>query len=196
MRLKQVLTLSSLPVILGTACRVDPEVQEKVNDTAAIIDTALDEDTGDSPDSDTAVTTAYVTRGSFWNTVLPDAGYELIPCEGQHFPDVPVDHPYCAAINTAYENGFDVGNSNGQFNPDENMNRAESSKLTTLPYPIQPSDAETSSFDDVDPESWYHPYVEGLNEVGAFRQSSGLFYPDNLLEEDDLGYWMLQLPPE
>ena len=77
------------------------------------------------------------TRGEFIQTLLeaigmkPDAGRPT-------YDDVPVDHPYAAAIAKATQLGIISGDDGtNRFRPDEPMNRAESAKIrmTTMELP-------------------------------------------------------------
>lgn len=97
-------------------------------------------------------------------------------CAG--FPDISKDNPYCLSIEFAKNKGWIQGNPDGTFKPNNLVNRAEFSKMTThaAGFPLMPqystlqqiSDYLISKlgysfhFVDVLPNKWFVPYVYTL----------------------------------
>jgi hypothetical protein len=78
------------------------------------------------------------TRGEVIQTILEVTGFPILPKGATDFTDVPVNHPFAAAIATAeaYEivsgdTGLD-GQPLHRFRPDDNIVRAEVAKIITL----------------------------------------------------------------
>lgn len=141
------------------------------------------------PQANAGVWDREVTRAETIHVFLTDAGYVLEPCTGLVFPDVPVDHPYCDAIEMGHELGFVFDYHLGSFNPEGTITRAEAAKIAYLVYEIDPSEPETFSYTDVSPRAWYFTFIESLNAVGAFHITSGAWHPSEHLKRSGLRFW-------
>lgn len=66
------------------------------------------------------------------------------------------------------------------FRPNDNINRAESSKIVILANEDTPAESFFDVFTDVLEESWYWPFVNIANEMGYFEgYEDGTFAPGN-----------------
>lgn len=84
------------------------------------------------------------------------------------------------------------GVSDNQFQPDRSITRAEMTKLliellnTAQGKCIQSNVSRTSIFKDVDPNQWYHPYVEAGAKYGIVKGSNGLFRPNDPVTREEM----------
>lgn len=95
------------------------------------------------------------------------------------FSDVPANHPYAEAIADVQAKGIVSGYSDGTYRPNQNINRAEFTKILTVAVHGQQTIVSKRYFDtpgflDVDPGDWFEPYVH-------FAWDSGIIagYSDN-----------------
>ena len=91
------------------------------------------------------------------------------------FRDVPKNHSYYDAITLLQQAGI-VDGSNGAFNPNANMTRAQIAKVLVLILGIKPGG--TSTFQDVSATHWSHDYIAALEENGIVLGDNGNFRPD------------------
>ncbi len=140
-----------------------------------------------------------VTRGSFADDLLSAMGTVLDPCTGGLFPDVPLGHEYCAAIETAVNDGLMDGRAVGSFAPDDFINRAEGIKVVVLAAlgagagdPLY-----EAGFLDVDPLDWYAEFVNTAHEFGittGYLDEHGVptnyFGPADTLMQSHLDIWL------
>lgn len=75
------------------------------------------------------------------------------------------------------------GMGDGTFHPDEPVTRAEFAKMLAALLQL-PQGAE-STFSDVDPESWYAPYVAAAAQAGIVVGSDGRFFPEEKVTRQD-----------
>ncbi|MFH1251643.1 MAG: S-layer homology domain-containing protein [bacterium] len=82
-----------------------------------------------------------------------------------------------AEIESLTERGIIEGQSEGIFNPDGNLNRAEAA---TLIYRIMggetPGTPEENPFTDVSKDAWYAPYISNLKEIGLVNGKTPTTY--------------------
>ncbi|MFA6992435.1 MAG: S-layer homology domain-containing protein [Candidatus Gracilibacteria bacterium] len=96
------------------------------------------------------------------------------------FPDVLENHENFAAIEYLREKGIINGYPDGNFGPDNPVNRAEATKIITGAFAI-PTDGEYEIlFPDVLDSAWYFKYVMGAREAGLINgYEDGKFKPVN-----------------
>ena len=96
------------------------------------------------------------------------------------FSDIPTSHPYVQAIRWGKENNILSGYSDGTFQPDRAVNRAEFLKIVLGAKGINVSDATgNAGFKDVDNNTWYAPYIRYAKTQGFIQgYPDGTFKPD------------------
>ena len=92
-------------------------------------------------------------------------------------------HWATAAIENAAENGLITG-SEGRFNPDNNMTRAEMATIMVRACGAT-ADADISEFTDVTTDDWYYASVSKAVAMGAFNGSDGRFNPNNSITRQE-----------
>ncbi|MFJ2043372.1 S-layer homology domain-containing protein [Paenibacillus taichungensis] len=102
--------------------------------------------------------------------------FEIEPVrEAVSFSDVPPSHPNYEAIMSLQQAGIVVG-SNGSFNPNHLLTRAEMAKILTLALEIEPGG--TVAFQDVPTMHWSYDYMAALTELKIVLGDNGKFKPD------------------
>ncbi|MFJ7734765.1 S-layer homology domain-containing protein [Lysinibacillus sp. NPDC097287] len=102
--------------------------------------------------------------------------FELTPKrEATQFSDVPTSHPYYDAITKLQQAGI-IDGSNGKFNPNEPLTRAQLAKILVLAFGLTPGG--TSTFQDVPTTHWSYDYIAALADVGIALGDNGNFRPD------------------
>ncbi|WP_274310208.1 S-layer homology domain-containing protein [Solibacillus daqui] len=91
------------------------------------------------------------------------------------FSDVPTDHPYYEAITLLQQAGI-IDGSDGAFNPDAPMTRAQMAKVIVLAFGLTPGG--TSTFQDVSKTHWSYDYIAALESNGIALGDNGSFNPD------------------
>lgn len=91
------------------------------------------------------------------------------------FSDVTANHPYYEAITTLQQAGI-VDGSQGKFNPNALMTRAQLAKVVTLALKIELGGSST--FQDVPPTHWSYAYIAALAELEIVIGDNGKFKPD------------------
>jgi len=92
------------------------------------------------------------------------------------------------AVNFLQEKGIVSGSDDGNFNPDDSVNRAEAMKMI-LEAIGEDTDtaATTTSFTDVDSSAWYASYVKKAKELGVVSgYSDGSFKPAQTVNKAEL----------
>ncbi len=92
-------------------------------------------------------------------------------------------HWATAAIENAAENGLITG-SEGRFNPDNNMTRAEMATIMVRACGAT-ADADISEFTDVTTDDWYYASVSKAVAMGAFNGADGRFNPNNSITRQE-----------
>ncbi len=107
------------------------------------------------------------------------------PVQGssQIFEDVPADHWAYAYIMDLYNSGIINGETATLFAPDDQITRAEFTKMAVILFGITPGGETT--FTDVAPTDWYAPYVAAGQAEGIINgTTSTTFSPnDNITRE-------------
>lgn len=97
------------------------------------------------------------------------------------FPDVNKDHPNYYAIEYLKEKGVIQGYPNGDFRPNNSINRAETLKIILLGSSISvPEQVTRVSFPDFSANDWFAIYVERAKDLGIVEgYPDGNFRPAN-----------------
>lgn len=103
----------------------------------------------------------------------------------RYFFDVPVYHPYYAAVKHLFEEGAIQGYEDLTFRPDQKVNRAEFLKMLFYSSGIIPSEEYAKScFPDVEGQAWYARYVCYGKELGLIQgYPDGFFKPGNTINK-------------
>lgn len=95
------------------------------------------------------------------------------------FPDVPEGHMYQEEIEFLVGKQVINGNPDGTFSPLRNVNRAEMLKMLYRVAEKTPNAASRLCFPDVQPGSWYEPYVcDAAQHHYVEGYSDGTFRPE------------------
>ncbi len=104
------------------------------------------------------------------------------------FKDVPTTAWFAAVVCDAAKNGYVGGYADGNFKPEQAVNRVESLKMihTVLGITLnaQASTAPVKAFTDVSLTAWYAPYMASAfshNVLPISGQAGSKFYPDSAL---------------
>lgn len=108
------------------------------------------------------------------------AGSMLIASSAQaaSFPDVAADADYAEAINYVSEQGIIVGDSAGNFNPEQTVTRAQMAAIICRMLGATENLEKGSDFTDVPANHWANAYINKavkLGIVGGFKD--GTFGP-------------------
>lgn len=104
------------------------------------------------------------------------------------FTDVPSGAWYTEELAYALENGFVSGTSASSFSPDANVSRAQFVTMLGRMLDVNTADYTAKKFDDVDPSSWYGPYVGWAAEKGYVNGISVKeFAPNNNITFEQMG---------
>ena len=104
------------------------------------------------------------------------------------FTDVPSGAWYTEELAHALENGFVSGTSSTSFSPDANVSRAQFVTMLGRMLDVNTADYTAKKFDDVDPSSWYGPYVSWAAEKGYVNGISVKeFAPNNNITFEQMG---------
>ncbi len=98
------------------------------------------------------------------------------------FPDVPEDHDNYKAIQYLKDRGYIGGYSDLTFKPENEINRAEATRIIVSALNI-PQDAEAVVlFGDVPKDQWFFPYVMGAYKAGIVSgDDNGKFRPGDTI---------------
>ncbi len=101
---------------------------------------------------------------------------------GNEFTDIPEDKWYAAAVNVCASYGI-ISGSGGEFRPDDPITRAE---FVTILSKFSEMSESSQAFTDVDPSSWYAPYVANANAHGWISgYADGSFHPSKPVERGE-----------
>ena len=133
----------------------------------------------------------YVTRAEFAHVIVQNSDYEPLECELDLYDDLPADHEYCAAVNALLEAELIESRTPGSFGTDDTLSRAEAAKITHKTFELEYVTPDEPTFPDVEVDSWYYDFVEGLHAEDIIKIEAGSeFMPTNSLRRGALRYWM------
>lgn len=112
--------------------------------------------------------------------VLENITGEIMADSSQAFPDVSSDHNNYTAIKWMFNEGIVEGYPDGNFKPENSVNRAELMKMVVLMQPdVEIGGNYIDCFPDVQ-EEWFAPYVCYALELGWIEgYPDGSFKPEN-----------------
>ena len=92
----------------------------------------------------------------------------LLTCSASamDFPDVDSNSPYSTAIQYVSELGVMVGDSNGNFNPNQIVSRCEMATIICRMLGMAENLSKSEVFDDVPTNHWANAYVGKVAELG------------------------------
>jgi len=100
------------------------------------------------------------------------------------FTDVAESHWAFDGIHYLYWQEIVSGDDKGQFNPDNNVTRAEMIKMLCNTFGIEP--VNKASFDDVASTDWFYGYAGAAYAAGLVMGSDGKLNPNDLLTREDM----------
>lgn len=120
------------------------------------------------------------TRAQLTKIVVLVEGWPIDTTGGPHFIDVPESHPFYDYVETAYNHGIITGYTGGMFRPDNNITRAQLSKVIVAArgWPIDTTGGP--HFIDVPPSHAFYNYIETAYNHGIITgYQDSTFRPDN-----------------
>jgi len=113
--------------------------------------------------------------GTAGDVVKPEPKPELASEGCEVYSDMRSTSPYCEAVAWATEAGIMEGNPNGTFDPYGYVNRVEALKvaLTAFDATVFLADGTNLGFSDVNPLSWYVPYLKTGKLMGMVSGYAG-----------------------
>lgn len=107
----------------------------------------------------------------------------LLPtCAFAAFPDLPSDDDTGAAITRLAAYGVLCGDENGNFNPNENITRAQFAKIATVIAKLSPSGSSAGLFSDLNTGYWANGYITAAaKDKLILGYPDGTFCPDNII---------------
>ncbi len=115
--------------------------------------------------------------------------------KAQIFYDVDDTHWAYNYITEMVNRGVLSGYTDETFRPDNYITRAEFAKIMTAASGLNIHDVESSSFDDVDADDWYCPYIETAKYyLSGYRTAyTYLYKPNDLALREDIAVAMVKL---
>ncbi len=120
------------------------------------------------------------TRAQLSKIIVLAEGWPIDTTGGPHFTDVPTGHIFYDYVETAYNRAIISGYGDGTFRPDNNVTRAQLSKIIVLAqgWPIDTSGGP--HFTDVPESHPFYNYVEtAFNHAIITGYGDGTFRPTN-----------------
>jgi len=98
------------------------------------------------------------------------------------FSDVPENSEHYAAVEYLKAKGVISGYPDGTFQPDKNINRAESLKILLLGTSTPLASTQSINFPDVQTTDWFYQYVQKADELKIVEgYPDGQFKPQNTI---------------
>ncbi|MBQ2614947.1 MAG: S-layer homology domain-containing protein [Clostridia bacterium] len=132
------------------------------------------------------------------NPLGPNAGSVAVIGPGAtpgYIPSLPSSHGLADiaehwakdCITELYGLGIVSGSNDGNFYPENNITRAEFSKMLAGVTGIEPDTRATQKFSDVGKTSWYYGYVMSIYEYGIMTgYTEDMFGPDNNITRQEM----------
>ncbi len=119
-------------------------------------------------------------RGQLSKIVVLAEGWPIDTTGGPHFTDVLTSHVFYDYIETAYNHAIINGYQDGTFRPDNNVTRAQLSKIIVLAQGWPTDTTGGPHFTDVPEGSTFYDYIETAYNHGIITgYGDGTFRPDN-----------------
>lgn len=104
------------------------------------------------------------------------------------FTDVPADAWYWDELDYALANGYISGTSDTTFSPSANVTRGQFVTILGRMLGVDKSGSGVTQFKDVDPNSYYAPYVKWAADLGYVNGYSSVeFGPNNPITVEQMG---------
>lgn len=122
---------------------------------------------------------------NIWYGTTPEPEPQ-VACKG--FVDVPKTHKYYDAVQYMVQAGLaDANPYECKFRPDDNVNRAEASKLMVMGFALPLISHAAQVFPDVAPEVWFFDYVSTVYKAGIMTgYPDGTFKPANSVVRSEM----------
>lgn len=143
--------------------------------------------TGNNPNPTTAPTASPVKTAAPSattapaQTMAPTAAPTTVPTaapDSQVFGDIAANYWASEYIISLYEAGIVNGNVDGNFYPENNVTRAEFTKMAVLIFDLEINDTQ-STFVDVSAAEWYAPYIVSAVDAGMVNGVSDYNFAPN-----------------
>lgn len=103
---------------------------------------------------------------------------EQVAGQATQFTDI-AGHWAESYINELAAKGIVTGKGNGLFAPEDNITRAEFTKIAVMAFGIEvPETVDSAPFADVSTDAWYAPYVAAAKEAGIVDTNAANFNPN------------------
>lgn len=112
------------------------------------------------------------------------------------FSDLGADHWAFLYINDLTERGWLEGYSDGTFQPDRVVTRAEFAKLMVIAAGLKTGEVQVPSFEDISPSDWYTTYVEAaMPYLTTYLQPNGniAYRPNEPVSRETVALGLMKL---
>ena len=105
-----------------------------------------------------------LTRAEFLKILIRTTGWKVVTLNNIAFDDVETDDWYAPYVSIALSHGI-ISSTNRDFNPDDDISRAEVAKIIVGAFGADTSDTH-ATFADVDTSSEFSGYIETAKNLG------------------------------
>ena len=118
-----------------------------------------------------------------------------LTAEAKEFPDVPEEHWAYEYIAEMSEQGILAGDPDGNFYPENAVNRGEFAKIMTLALGVEVKEGGKQTFIDVTHKEWSFPYVEAAKNYlsGYVVDGEMYYYPERDALREDIAVALVKL---
>lgn len=110
-----------------------------------------------------------------------------------NFKDVPSGAYYEKAVYELSEKGVIGGYSDGTFQPDKAVTRAEAAKMLAYDLMLETIDTTSTSFNDVKNSDWFYQPVTALSQAGGIGgYENGTFRPQNTITRAEIASMLVK----
>lgn len=120
-----------------------------------------------------------VKRGEYAQLLVTAMGWPIDTTGGPHFSDVPTNYVFYGAIETAENRGAISGYPNGTYRPNNNVSRAEATKLSVAVSGWPLLNPPTADYTDVPTNHWAYQFIETALSHGASANDGGGYFRPN-----------------
>jgi hypothetical protein len=136
---------------------------------------------------------AGATRGQLSKMIVVARGWPINTAGGPHFTDVPTSSPFYPYIETAYNRGVISGYSDRTFRPNNNVTRAQVSKIVVVAFAWPINTAGGPHFTDVPTSNPFYGFIETAYNRGIISgYSDGSFRPNTDVTRAQLSKMLYQ----